>query len=90
MGSVHPAGTLATYFDANAGIPPRAEPQRVFEAVLHGKTRPVLEDARVRVAKVLQIDPESVVFTSGGTEALALAIDGAVQEGRSHVVSSRI
>ena len=38
------------------------------------QTRSVLEDARERVAHQLEVDPDAVIFTSGGTEACNLAL----------------
>lgn len=46
---------------------------------LHGagqQARRVLEDARERLAAVVGADPIEVVFTSGGTEAVNLAVKG--------------
>lgn len=43
----------------------------------HGQTaRAVLEDARERVARMLNADAQEVVFTSGGTESINLALKG--------------
>ncbi len=44
--------------------------------------RRLLEESRERVAAVVGLAPAAVVFTSGGTEANALALAGAVAEGR--------
>jgi cysteine desulfurase len=39
----------------------------------------ILEDARVRIARLAEVKADNVVFTSGATEANALAIVGAVR-----------
>ncbi len=75
-----------TYLDYNATAPLRDE---VHEAVvaalsLHGNpssvhaegraARRAVEEARAKVAALVGADPEDVIFTSGGTEANALAL----------------
>lgn len=55
--------------------------------------RRVVEDARVRVARVLGADPREVIFTSGGTESDNLAVIGIARALRAkgrHIVTSRI
>jgi cysteine desulfurase len=54
------------------------------------KARQVLEDARERVAGLLDADPDEVVFTSGATEANNLAIFGHAGEPPAHVLVSPI
>jgi cysteine desulfurase len=49
------------------------------------RARAIVEDARRRLARCLGCRPEEIVFTSGGTEALNLAVSGAPVE--RHVVS---
>jgi cysteine desulfurase len=39
--------------------------------------RRALTDARARIAAFFRVDPDAIIFTSGGTEALALALNGA-------------
>ncbi|MFN7399600.1 MAG: aminotransferase class V-fold PLP-dependent enzyme, partial [Sandaracinobacter sp.] len=39
--------------------------------------RRALADARARIAAFFRVDPDTLIFTSGGTEALALALNGA-------------
>ena len=50
-----------------------------------------LESARERVASLIGVPPEGIVFTSGGTEANNLAIVGAARAaGRGHLIVSAI
>lgn len=79
---------MAVYFDHAATTPLNAEVRDRFVAALttlgnpssihaHGQqARAVLEDARERVAQVLGCDSAEVVFTSGGTESINLALKG--------------
>jgi cysteine desulfurase len=57
------------------------------------KARSALDDARERVARVLSCKPSEVVFTSGGTESINLAILGVARllkpKGR-HIITSAI
>ncbi len=65
-------------------------------ASAHGAGRAVaarIELARVQIARLVNAPPESIVFTSGATESVNLAILGAArgaQAGQRHIVSSRI
>ena len=56
------------------------------------EAREAVEDARVRVAKVLHARPSEMIFTSGGTESVNLAVLGAVrslkQKGNHMITSS--
>ena len=75
------------YCDYNAGAPIRAEAAVAMSRALaaggnpssvHGvgrRMRAMIEDARERVAAALDASAENVVFTSGATEALHLALD---------------
>ncbi|MGV1014200.1 MAG: cysteine desulfurase family protein [Methyloceanibacter sp.] len=75
-----------SYLDYNATAPLRAEVRAaVVEALsltgnpssVHEEGRPArgaIEAARVKVAKLVGARPEDVIFTSGGTEANALAL----------------
>jgi cysteine desulfurase len=84
---------MSVYLDHNATTPVRPE---AAEAVARGlalggnpssvhaagrKARAVVEDARAAVAALAGASPASVTFTSGGTEANALAIESAVAAG---------
>ena len=76
------------YLDHAASSPLRPEARDAWLAAaevvgnassIHGggqAARRVLEDARERLARVLECDPIEVVFTSGGTEAVNLAVKG--------------
>jgi cysteine desulfurase len=53
----------------------------------------LVERARAHVARLVNAPPESIVFTSGATESVNLAVLGAARAagpGRRHVVTSRI
>jgi cysteine desulfurase len=75
-----------SYLDYNATAPLRAEVREaVIEALsLYGNpssvhaegraARAAIEAARVKVANLVRARPEDVIFTSGGTEANALAL----------------
>ena len=87
------------YADYNATAPLRAEARAAMidaMAVLgnpssvHGPgraARALIETARREVAALVNAAPQSVIFTSGGTEASALALKGC---GRSRIVISAI
>jgi len=74
------------YCDYNAGAPIRAEAAVAMSRALaaggnassvHGvgrRMRAMIEDARERIAAALDADAENLVFTSGATEALHLAL----------------
>lgn len=75
------------YCDYNAGAPVRAEAAVAMSRALaaggnassvHGagrRMRALIEDAREKVAAAVEASAENVVFTSGATEALHLALD---------------
>lgn len=79
---------MTIYLDHAATTPLRREARDVWLAAteslgnassIHGAgqaARRLLEDARERLAAVLGCDPIEVVFTSGGTESVNLAIKG--------------
>jgi cysteine desulfurase len=87
------------YLDHNATTPVRAEAAAAAAEVLAMTGNPSsvhrfgrqmrrrLEDARARVAGLVCGDPAEIVFTSGGTEANALAIRGS---GRRRLLVSAI
>ncbi len=61
---------------------------------LHGKgvsAERLLTSAREAVARTLGVDPEAIVFTSGGTEANNLAIHGVLAHARGrHLVTTAV
>lgn len=97
------------YLDHNATTP--VDP-RVLEAMLPylksdfgnpsslhwagARARKALEEAREKVAHGLLAAPEDVIFTSGGTESINLAIKGTVRRllkdrgGPVHIITSKI
>src|SRR5262245_42243283 len=82
-----------TYLDWNASAPLRPEARDAACAALelsrnpssvHGEGRAArrgIEEARDAVAALVNADPRNVVFSSGGTEANALALSPHVQVG---------
>jgi cysteine desulfurase len=91
--------TRAVYLDYNSGAPVRpevaaamaetlAEPGNPSSVHAFGRAaRARLEAARRSLAALVGADPAGIVFTSGGTEANALALRGS---GRSRVLVSAI
>lgn len=79
------------YLDWNASAPLRADARDALCAALelpgnpssvHGEgrtARRLIEEARGAVAALVGADPRNVVFTSGGTEANALALSPAIE-----------
>lgn len=79
---------MQVYLDHAATTPLRPEARDAWLAAadeignassIHGygqSARRLLEEARERLAAVLECDPIEVVFTSGGTEAVNLAVKG--------------
>lgn len=94
------------YFDHSATtsmLPEVADAMRPYFAEKYGnasslhsfgrEARSAIEKARASVASMLNCDPSEVVFTSGGTEADNLAINGvATYKGRSkgHIITTSI
>lgn len=80
--------TARTYFDANATLPLRPEAREAMVTAMdvagnpssvhqEGRAaRALVERARAQVAAAAGADPAEVVFTSGATEAAALALAG--------------
>lgn len=79
---------MSVYLDHAATTPLRPEAREAWLAAaetvgnassIHGagqQARRVLEEARERLAAVVDADPIEIVFTSGGTEAVNLAVKG--------------
>ncbi len=78
------------YLDHNASSPLRPEARVAMEhayeagnpSSVHGvgrAARKVVDGAREQVATLMGVSPSNVVFTSGGTEANALALRGAIE-----------
>lgn len=65
-------GKKRIYLDAAAGV--SGNPSSPHREGREAKKR--LEDARLSIARLLEVQADDVVFTSGGTEANALAIRG--------------
>ncbi len=95
---------MKAYFDYAATSPP--DP-RVLKAMMpffrqkfgnpssiHSwgrEAKTALDLARERVSRLLGAEAEEIIFTSGGTEANNLAIQGiAWRQGKGHIVTSRI
>jgi len=80
--------TMATYLDYNATAPLRPESRAAMAEAFSiagnpssvhrfgRRVRALVEDAREQVAALIGAESETVVFTSGGTEANALALRG--------------
>ncbi|UCH73204.1 MAG: cysteine desulfurase [Rhodospirillales bacterium] len=92
-------GASFCYLDHNATTPLRPQAARAMARAfaqlgnpssVHScgrAARRIVEDARRRVAALVAVSPDSVVFTSGGTEANNLALCGA---GRRRILASAI
>ncbi len=95
---------METYLDYAATTPVRPEVVELVTRVLREnwgnassphatgrRARATVELARGQVARLVGCDPETICFTSGGTEANNLAVLGvACAAGRGHVVCSAI
>ena len=81
--------TPRIYLDHNATSPLRPEARHAMEAVLEGPpgnpssihaegrgARAHVEEAREQVAELAEVSPGEIVFTSGGSEAIAAAVRG--------------
>jgi cysteine desulfurase len=81
------------YLDWNASAPLHPEARQAAHSALelggnpssvHGEgraARRVIEEARSAVAALVNTDPRNVIFTSGGTEANAIALSPSIQVG---------
>jgi len=57
------------------------------------EAKEALEDSREKVARLLNADPEEIVFTSGGTESDNMALKGIARKNRNsgrHIITSSI
>jgi cysteine desulfurase len=84
---------VRVYLDWNASAPMRPQARDAMQAALeltgnpssvHGEgraARAVIEQAREAVAALVGADSRNVIFTSGGTEANALALSPSIQAG---------
>jgi cysteine desulfurase len=96
---------MQIYLDYSATTPPRAEAIALMQEVLAqqwgnpsslhvwgGRAATIIETARMEVASLINApNPESIVFTSGGTEANNLAIMGVARQyatGQHMIISS--
>lgn len=58
-----------------------------------GESEKLLHKARMQAAGLLEVDPEEIVFTSGGTEGNNMVIQGIAQQYRNrgkHIITSEI
>jgi cysteine desulfurase len=92
------------YLDHNASTP--VHPEVLAEMLpyfadlygnpssIHGfgrEARDGLDQARERVATFLQVSPQEIVFTSGGTESDNFAVKGlAAARGRGHLITTQV
>ncbi|MGH7728185.1 MAG: cysteine desulfurase family protein [Vulcanimicrobiaceae bacterium] len=89
------AATTPMRAEAVAAMVPWLEAGGFNPSSLHAegrRARAALDDARERIAALLGVRPDEIVFTAGGSEADVLALVGAVrarrrQTGAAHVVS---
>lgn len=69
-----------------------ANPGSIHSAGWYAKQ--LVEEARTQVAKVVRADPQNIIFTSGGSEANALALLGVAdhlrEAGKTHILISSI
>ncbi len=74
---LHPAGREALLGALDAGW---ADPARLYGPAR--TARLLLDQARARVATVLEVRPEEVAFTTSGTQAVHLAVLGGLRARR--------
>ncbi len=66
-----------------------ANPSSIHDA--GQKAQEAVESARQKVAKILPCLPEEIIFTSGGTESINLALKGiSFQKKKGHLITSQI
>jgi cysteine desulfurase len=94
--------TARVYLDWNASAPLRPVAREAMRAALelcgnpssvHGEgraARRLIEQAREDVATLVGADPRNVIFTSGGTEANALALSPSVEVGADKAQRDRL
>ncbi len=76
--------TMLPYFTKNYG-----NPSSLHE--LGREAQQAVENSRKTIAKLLNAQPEEIIFTSGGTESINLAIKGiAFQKKKGHIITSQI
>lgn len=92
----------AVYLDYNATAPVRPQAQAAVMAALAAGGNPSsvhaagraararMEEARAKVAALIAAPASTVIFTSGGTEANALAIESAVATGSRRLIVSAV
>jgi cysteine desulfurase len=93
---------VRAYLDWNASAPLRAEARAAVSAALdltgnpssvHGEgraARRLIEEARENVAALVGAEARNVVFTSGGTEANALALSPSIENGSDKAPRDRL
>jgi len=55
------------------------------------KAKSAISEAREKIAKILHCKTDEIVFTSGGTESINLAIKGiAFSKSKGHIITSKI
>jgi cysteine desulfurase len=92
--------SVRAYCDHNAGSPLRPEAAEAIARALRTGGNPssvhafgrcaraLMEDAREQVAAAIGARPENIVFTSGATEALHIALEAARGEAQSLIYSA--
>lgn len=94
---------MSLYFDHNASTPVADEVIEAMLPFIKGQAgnasslhqqgrflRSAIENARAEVAEFLGSEPQSVVFTSGGSESNNLAIKGFLDSSRDKVLTSPV
>ena len=103
-GSPNPPVVNRIYLDHNASTPVCPEARGAMITALDQignpssihwagqAARKALDDARAKVARIFNVTPGEILFTSGGTEAANLAIKGILgnRTGKSHVIASSV